>query len=235
MGLTIHYELSAPTANLTEAKRLVASLRQRCLDLPFKEIGAVVDLTGEDCDPKSAPKELKWLLTQAQGRKMRETPQGTELLSIPPKRVIAFSTRPGEGCEPANFGLCKHPGQRGWKWASFCKTQFANDPRLGGAVNFLHCHLCVIAALDAARDIGLTVAVDDEGEYWEKRDPKTLAESAGRMDAVIAASVGALKDAGVKAVSPMSGRPDFERLEHEGAASVDPRLIELIRRTAKQG
>ena len=234
MGLTIHYELSTPTAKLTEARRLVAALRQRCLDLPFKEIGEVAELTGDACDPRSAPDDLRWLLRQAQGREEKETPQETEYQSIPPKRVIAFSTKPGEGCEPANFGLCKYPGRSGWKWKSFCKTQFANDPRLGGAANFLRCHLCIVAALDAAKDLGLTVAVDDEGEYWEKRDPKVLADSVGRMDAIVAAGFGALKDAGVKAVSPMSGRPDFERLEHEGASTVDPALIELIKRTAKR-
>ena len=37
---------------------------------------------------------------------------------------------------------------KGWRWHSFCKTQYASDPRCGGVENFLRCHLCVVKLLD---------------------------------------------------------------------------------------
>jgi hypothetical protein len=63
--------------------------------------------------------------------------------------VIAFETKPGDGCEDANFGLCQFPSHvshpelgmvqtnlDGWSWHSFCKTHYASDPRCGGCPIF---------------------------------------------------------------------------------------------------
>ena len=47
MGLTIHYGLKHSGDN---AAVLVAKLRQRALDLPFREVGEIVDLSGAACD-----------------------------------------------------------------------------------------------------------------------------------------------------------------------------------------
>jgi hypothetical protein len=179
-------------------------------------------------------------------------------IQIEPTRVIGFRTQPGEGCEPSNIGLCLYPeaikiqphpekgykggsvktGLSGWRWRSFCKTQYANDPDCGGMPNFLRCHLTVVAMLDAAKEIGLPVEVSDEGEFWEKRDAKALAAEVGNWDKMIAGFFGAFKDAvGEKGlvVSAMDKRTDFERLEMAG--SKDPaaaNLAKLIAVTMKK-
>lgn len=101
-------------------------------------------------------------------------------------------------------------------WKSFCKTQYANDPEVGGIKNFLRAHLAVCAILEKAQDLGFKVTVRDEGDFWTKRDVKALAEEVGEWDQMIAGLFGAMKDAlpdELGVVSPIAGRSDFEQLE----------------------
>jgi hypothetical protein len=177
---------------------------------------------------------LRWLKIQA-GRYVTE---GDCHFRVEPTHVIAFSTWPGEGCEAANFGLCRYPdsvelqpatGRKkklathldGWSWQSFCKTQYASSPNCGGLQNFLRCHLCVIKLLDFARSTGLmTVDVSDEGGYWEHRDAKKLASEVGDWNEMMAALAGELKDAasahGMHLESAIAGFQNFEHLEARG-------------------
>src|SRR5579864_7085374 len=163
MGLTIHYSLKASGTD-AQAQELIHTLRQTALALPFKELGPVVDLAGEQCDfnKRSSDDALRWLLVQAtesveykpKGRK--PNPGYRIWFDVLPCRLIAFDTWPGEGCEAANFGLCQYPaviqtdrgplrtGLSGWGCSSFCKTQYASNPRCGGASNFVRCHLTII-------------------------------------------------------------------------------------------
>jgi hypothetical protein len=106
------------------------------------------------------------------------------------------------------------PGETG-TWRSFCKTQFANE---FGLPNFLRAHMTVCAILEKAQDLGFKVKVDDEGEFWTKRDVKALAEEVGQWDQMLAAMFGAMKDAAPEGVleSPIQNRPDFEHLEMKG-------------------
>jgi hypothetical protein len=112
MGLTIHYTLKAKA----DAKEIVQKMRQLAMDLPFEEVGEIVDLKGEQCvtearraelqngDEKS--KSLFWLLIQA-GESV-QCPWNKHLSrTLNPVRIIAFATWPGPGSEPANFGLCQ--------------------------------------------------------------------------------------------------------------------------------
>ena len=141
MGLTIHYQLYCDTRSSAEARRLVEELRKRALDLPFAEVGEVVELKGDACqfDRYGQDHPHRWLLVQAGQYVEREHIH----YSVMPKHVIAFSAWPGEGCEEANFGLCLYPAVlditdprtgrarklrtelAGWNWVSFCKTQYA--------------------------------------------------------------------------------------------------------------
>ena len=102
-------------------------------------------------------------------------------------------------------------------WSSFCKTQYANDPRCGGWANFQRAHLSVLAVLEHMQQVGFQVKIDDESGFWRHRDLAALAKTIGEWDAMIAGLAGALKDAadtsGVGFDSPMLGRADFERLE----------------------
>ena len=143
MGLTIHYSLRSTCRSDAAARHHVERLRDRAMDLPFQQVGGLIDLSGEDCDFERLDREYphRWLLVQAN----EHVTHGERGYSVPPKRLIAFETSPGEGCEPANFGLCRYPstvvgrdgrsirtGLTGWRWRSFCKTQYASNlPRAG--------------------------------------------------------------------------------------------------------
>ena len=123
------------------------------------------------------------------------------------------------------------PGEKG-KWGSFCKTQYSNDPRLGGIRNFLRAHLSVCSILEKAQALGFRVHVHDEGHFWDKRDVKALAEEVGEWDAMIAGFFGMIKDAtpdGLVADSSIAGRPDFERLEAKAQAGEIGKLLEKMR------
>lgn len=133
----------------------------------------------------------------------------------------------------------------GWRWRSFCKTQYASDPTCGGVPNFLRCHISVITLLERMAKLpGLKVTVDDEGKYgpstysddWKeahaagrkptyrrhkgKYNPAALAKEVGEWNTMIAGMTGALDDAlassGVGMDAPIKNFPDFEQLEFKG-------------------
>jgi len=110
------------------------------------------------------------------------------------------------------------PGERG-TWSSFCKTQYANNPDLGGWENFCRAHLSVVAVLDRLKKLGFRVRVSDEGGFWKTRDLAVLAKNIGDYDRMIAGLAGVFKDSaeqsGAEFDSAMLGRRDFEKLEAE--------------------
>jgi len=48
MGLTIHYKLKTK-GTAAASRKLVEALHQQAHDLPFKEVGDLVDLAGDGC------------------------------------------------------------------------------------------------------------------------------------------------------------------------------------------
>jgi len=232
MGLTIYYSLATSLRDAEQVARLVETMRQFALDLPFEEVSEVVQLSGEEASEDEAGNEdQRWLKIQ-----------GTAFVSgceVNPLHLIGFSTWPGKGCESANFGFCTYPdlverqsedgrkrkvrtGLEGWRWASFCKTQYASDPRFGGMEHFLRCHLSVIKMLDFIRRTELvTVDARDEGSYWESRDLERLVKEVVEWNEQVAAIVGLLRplleEQGGKAEAPITSFPHFEHLEAKGA------------------
>jgi hypothetical protein len=130
----------------------------------------------------------------------------------------------------------------GWRWGSFCKTQYASEY---GIPNFLRCHISVVTLLDRmAKLLGLKVRMDDEGKYgpstysddWQeayaagrkptyrrhkgKYNPAALASEVGDWNAMVAGIAGALGDAlggsGMKLEAPIKSFADFEHLEFKG-------------------
>ena len=233
MGLTIHYRLQSETCTAKEARQLVEQLRKKALDLPFAEVGEIVEVKGGACDFEKRGRDdpLRWLLIQSGQYIERDRTH----YSVMPKHIIAFSTDPGDGCEEANFGLCLYPavlaiqdpragqprrlqtGLKGWCWSSFCKTQYSSGSQYGGVPNFLRCHLSVIRMLDHAKELGILGSVSDEGEFWEKRDVQALVREVGEWNEHIAGLVGKLKDMfGGDFHAPIAKYPDFEHLEARG-------------------
>jgi len=239
MGLTLHYSLKSNTRSPKKARELVAYLRGRALDLPFEQVEDIVELTGEDCDLDRRGRDDPhcWLLIQAGQYVDRPAPGGgTNSYRVVPKHLIAFETFPGDGCEPANFGLCRYPAQieapdpyrrdrrknhrtglTGWRWSSFCKTQYASNRECGGVPHFLRCHLAVVKLLDHAKSLCILEDVSDEGDFWENRDVRALARQVGQWNEMLAAFAGELKDfLGDQVDSEITKFPDFEHLEAAG-------------------
>lgn len=248
MGLTIHYRLRSHAQKPEKVREQLVRLRDRALDLPLKEVGDLVELTGSGCDFNLCDREdpHRWLLIQA--TQYVDHPRHKEYsYSVLPTHVIAFSTWPGEGCEQANFGFCRYPETidihdpvvlgcdythgrprrirthlRGWRWGSFCKTQYASNTNCGGVPNFLRCHLAVVKLLDHAKQLGILESVSDEGDYWEDRDVEALARCVGEWNSMIAQWAGQLKDDlekqgnGLSLHAEILGFANFEHLEAAG-------------------
>jgi hypothetical protein len=128
----------------------------------------------------------------------------------------------------------------GWRFGTFCKTQYASEPAAGGIPNFIRCHLCAIHLLDRIAKLP-TVKVDynDEGKYgpsnytddpWAKNrvytwhpgkyNVKALIEEVGEWNEMIAAAFGGWQDlanaAGVDIQAPITKFGNFEQLEFRG-------------------
>jgi len=199
MGLTIHYSLKAGGSE-SKARKLVHLLHQAAQDLPFTSVGEVVDLKGALADERLCPPGhpltnllfggCEWL--EYDRRSIGPDSFTSRTAQIHPKHLIGFQTVLGEGCESGRFGLCRYPafvevglsrrirtGLGGWRWKSFCKTQYASNPKCGGVENFLRCHLSVVAVLDKAKAVGFDVEVDDEGGFWSKRSVPDLVREVG--------------------------------------------------------
>lgn len=224
MGLTIHYSLQLNDGDEAKARELVEQLRQKALVAPFKEVGEIVDAHDDGADFEKLGKHDPnlWLMLQA----CLYVERDDHFLRVPPNQVIAFRTLPADGCEEANFGLAVYPktieinGKEvatqsdQWRWSSFCKTQYASNPKVGGIENFLRAHLAVVALLDAAAELSVLREVADEGGYWEKRDAKALADEVAHWNMTIAGWAGRFKDLiGDGAVSEITKYPNFEHLE----------------------
>lgn len=101
MGLTIHYTLRSTTRGPKKARELVAWLRGRALDLPFEQVGDIVEISGSECDYEALDQNNphRWLLIQA-GQYVDRPARGggTHSYNVAPTHVIAFEARPGPGC-----------------------------------------------------------------------------------------------------------------------------------------
>ncbi|MBA7601152.1 hypothetical protein ES703_08219 [subsurface metagenome] len=104
------------------------------------------------------------------------------------KRIVkAFCLHlwPGEGCEAMNIGLRRVDNSENWDWASFCKTQYAEE--------FVKCHLLVIRILDECKRLGILKEVHDEGHYWETRDLSKLGQNINASTMMLATLFGQLE------------------------------------------
>jgi len=228
MGLSIHYDFEYHQDYPT---KIINTLRHKALTLPFENVSELGHLVGSECDYVKVSRENEWLWLLIQATETIEDKEKREYsYCVTPIEVIAFRTWPGEGCEPANFGLCRFPSKieidndrsietglgTGWHWSSFFKTQYVMQ---SGIEHFLKCHLMVIKMLDFAKELGILKRVSDDGEYWKKRSVEELVKEVGEWDAFIAAQVGSLLDKtpeGGHVEAEILKRPDFEHLETEG-------------------
>jgi hypothetical protein len=142
--------------------------------------------------------------------------------------------RLGEG-DPIEFPTRR----RGYySWHSFCKTQYAGNPKLGGEANFLKAHLSLIELLDQIHAAGVPVRIRDDSRYAKHRDVDRLLRSLRDWDAIVARFAGSIGDAlggeSGTLIAPIKDRPDFEHLEAKGI-TVLKRMAARQRRRKKKG
>ncbi len=218
MGLTIHYQWSTRRKlDLAGVKQLVSSLHDRAVALKFADPGQLIQV-GPDY-----PLAYHW-------------PPGAKKFSdlLPPLEGWVFHATPGDGSESARIGLCRYAGVPGWRWASFCKTQYASRH---GWEHFFECHRGLTQLLWMAEKLGLRVKVDDEGGYWKCGSGATLRRNLAEYDQGIAAFGGALKDAAGEAARDITGpifaHPDYERLEALGNQAQGEKISRAVREVTR--
>ena len=234
MGLTIHYTLQAPpTATRDELTAHLESAREFAKLLPLESVSEIDHFSEEDFNGDDED-EWHWAKIQAS---IYHSFDDEHYHSIEPLEAYIFRTVVGAGCEYANFGFARYPEAvvlegktvhtkiSGWRWSSFCKTQYANQY---GVSHFYRCHLSIVAMLDYFKSLGVVKSVTDEGGYYDQRDLKKLRAELEKYDALIAAMAGSLIDNFDSVEAPILSRPDFEHLEMKGL-ELNPHLEELVK------
>lgn len=228
MGLTLHYRLKGPLVASDDRARALATA-MRTAAQKFKRAGRIAAV-GTLC---SEPETLRWVSEWMQVPVPGEA-HTVRAIEVPAATGLIFHVDLGEGSEPLRLGLCRYPARvkdpltgrprvvrrRGWRLSGSCKTQYAS---LHGWEHFRRCHVAAVDLLVAVSDLGVEVEINDEGGYWPSRDESELRRSVDRMNGIVAAFAGALKDVtdetgGAPVQSPIFAHPQFERLEAEGIA-----------------
>ena len=236
MGLTIHYKLSV-------TKNLVSGVVRELAERTALYARRIVCVEVGEVESVKADMPFTGLFVRV-GRE-EDCCFGT----VPAKRGWVVEVWPGEGCESALFGLCQYPRripfragsiatgfEGGWLLKGFCKTQYAGEH---GWQHFLKCHKQIISLLDFWRQLGVSVEVTDEGEYWETRSEEKLRSKLRQYGGLVAAVGGMLKDAsadngnGLSIGSPIFDYANFERLEHEGRLEFGAQIAQLQQNVRK--
>ena len=232
MGLTINFQLTAAAGvTAARAEEMVASLHS--LALGFECEGFVDKVLPIASDLETLHQfACDCLIVPVPGEENTST--GVEIL---PTAGWIFLISVGAGCEPLRLGLCRYPetvryegkelptGKPArWQISGFCKTQFAS---VHGWEHFKRCHCAVVHLLAACQVPELDVEISDEGDYWPPRSVSKLRENLDRLNGLVAATAGALKDlldkpGAIK--SPIFEHKNFERLEAQGA----PHVVEAV-------
>jgi hypothetical protein len=159
MGLTIHYQLQSQFLDRRHVFNDVTALGQRALQLPFAAVGELIERSGPQADFERCARDdsERWLLIQCGRYAPAPESDGREHhYRVPATHLVAFTTQPGPGCEPANFGLCRYPatinvpdpddpqrcrilgtGFSGWSWSSFARH--STPARANAAVLRISC------------------------------------------------------------------------------------------------
>jgi hypothetical protein len=234
MGLSIYYELGLPhsCASITPSQRL-EELWRLTQGFAVDEISSILHYAGEACNPgRSGNWRDPGEFLKACAAAYLTHPDDTDrTIAVEPLEIMGFMVWVGRRVEPVALGLARYPeeiddgrrklptGLRGWQWHAGCKTQYASVVSME---HFVRCHCTVIALLEAARDPGFTVLIQDDSGYASHRSEAKLVAEVERMNRLVAAVAGAvadkLGDSGRLSQAPIFAHRDFERLEMEGQA-----------------
>ncbi len=228
MGLTLNYKLRGPVGVTGERARALV-LKMRVAAMAMKRAGRIEGVGAISSSPGQLAWLSEWLMAPVPG-----DPHTSRGIEVPVLAGFVFHVSLGEGCEPLRLGLCRYPKQvkdpatgrmrvvrrEGWRLAGYCKTQYAS---LRGWEHFRRCHVAAVELLAGLTTLGVKVTINDEGGYWPGRDEAELRRCVERMNGIVAAFAGAMKDAGDEedgrnVQSPIFNHPQFERIEAEGMA-----------------
>lgn len=124
MGLNIHYSLKLDSGGAELAREKLTALRKFALDLPFAEVGKLVEFQAEEDTldlgeagtvplrdrtthrTKSDQSEPQYKIKENANRGIF---YGQYHFTIPAQQGIYFQVWPGEGCETALLGLATYP------------------------------------------------------------------------------------------------------------------------------
>jgi hypothetical protein len=242
MGLTIYYELTCGDESEDLIRDRLTQLHDKAITLPFENVSELefMDEVATE-ELKTEVKRVEFggpavslcvASCQAQNDALQKHLGENRFQSVEPECFFRFTVYPGAGCETAAIGLSRFPefiaasgrqwstGLSRWHWHSFCKTQYASNPKHGGVDHFLKCHLSLVELFDFANELGFLRRVGDDSGYWDTRDKKQLQEKLNDMNRTVAAFTGALKDAiddcDGRLQAPITSYPNFEHLEAEG-------------------
>jgi hypothetical protein len=218
VGLTIHYELRLPEeASRADVRRVLSSLREFALTLPFEFVSAVHSMPAAKPGRRPPGNRRKaWLATWAS---IIAQPWDEDIPSLAGDVSTAqgFLVNAGRGCESAIVGFLRRGDESGsvreWFWQCSCKTQYAS---IVSDEHFVRCHTSIVSLLDCAIRSGIEVIVHDETEFWERRDERQLIEEVHRMNQIVASLAGRLADtigSGHSVQAAIFEHPRFEHLE----------------------
>ena len=222
MGLTLHYELRLPPDTpRADAAAMLSRLRETAVATSPDYVSPLVDLAvGEDRFPAGEDgRPWRNILFCADFISGLPYDDDSVRYSGDPLTAMGFLVDPGKGSEWATFALMRRRRQGSptdeWYWWCACKTQYASNV---SDEHFVKVHTSLVAILDAAREIGFDVEVQDEGGFWESRSTDALVAEVTRMNRLMATFAGALSDEignehDIKA--PIFEHRSFERLEME--------------------
>lgn len=228
MGLTIHYDISFKGGKVLLQKAL-EQIRQKCLDMPFKEVGEVetkeiTKQAWQDFDrlqrkftyPNNTEENLALrdkFLKDTYGLETWDFIMAGDMI---PTTQVGLFLWPDGGCEDSSLKFLKR-GNR-YKCSAFCKTQYAE--------HFVRSHLLVVSLLDLVKSMkGFTVQVCDEGEYWKTRNIELLAKNINDYTTMIQGIFDSipeeLKGKGMEIESPITDSANYVKINGEIPVSGD--------------
>lgn len=213
MGLTIHYQLSAPDGtDGNGALRLMCDAMRaadrRTGPAGFRATGRI-GWTESDRNWSRRWRNIPLPPHPPDPRGLNGQPYYD--LEIKPDQGWMLEVDVGQGCESLSVGLCRYPTSMnmpwqlhgwlplnrrrekistglppGWHFHGFVKTQFAAQH---GWEHFRRCHTGIIDYLAELKTQGWGVHISDEGDYWPRRSLKKLRGNLEELHGPVAAAL----------------------------------------------
>jgi len=217
MGLTINYDITF-SGNRKDLQQKLEKIRQKCLDLPFYEVGEVEtkkitqeainvfhQLQAESFYPNNTTENLK---RRDDILRARFNLDVWDFLAVnnKPSIIVDLFLLAGTGCEGTSLIFVRRGNK--YKCSGFTKTQYAEK--------FVGSHFLIIHLFDMIKEMEeFKVDVRDEGEYWETRDLRILAKNINDYTGMLKSISGVLKDQDIQAESNIDKSENYIKINKD--------------------